>query len=247
MSDFETLKSKYESAGQSQVFQFYDSLSKEEQQNLLSQLSSLDVSRVNSVYSKAIQSEKEAKQAEESNVKADISAPPSSSLISTGDASAVSQEEQKLRQLGLEAISKGEVGVLLMAGGQGTRLGSSDPKGCYDIGLPSKKSLFQLQAERILKLQSLAEGTGGKGKGSVVIPWYIMTSGPTRKPTESFFEKNAFFGLEEKNVIFFEQGEFTRKGERSGVRRWEGTLHCCLVEVTPISLLDMITRASPMI
>eukprot|EP00158_Paraphelidium_tribonemae_P003917 Partr_v1_DN26464_c0_g1_i2_m23956 putative pyrophosphorylase len=110
---------------------------------------------------------------------------------------------KKWRDVGLKAIGAGQIGVILLAGGQGTRLGSSAPKGCYDIGLPSHKSLFRLQAERILRLQALVKSELGK---EAVIPWYVMTSGPTRSDTEKYFVSEKYFGLDAKNVVFFNQG-----------------------------------------
>ncbi|KAI5479040.1 UDP-N-acetylglucosamine pyrophosphorylase [Pseudohyphozyma bogoriensis] len=189
---YESVLKTYKQAGQEHVFTFYDSLKADEQAALVSQAASIDPLRVNTFYTNATT-------APSHDASLDEIKPPPAEMVGTaiGDAEAGAKWEE----LGLAAIKEGSVGVLLLAGGQGTRLGSSAPKGCYDVDLPSHKSLFQLQAERVKKIGELAGANQG-------VPWYVMTSGPTRKETEEFFRTNGYFGLDEKNVIFFEQGAF---------------------------------------
>ena len=101
--------------------------------------------------------------------------------------------------LGKHAIESGKLAAVTMAGGQGTRLGHNGPKGTYDIGLDSHKSLFELLAD------SLKEA--GKKYG-VIVPWFIMTSRENNEETLKFFEKNKYFGYQkDKNIFFFIQGE----------------------------------------
>ncbi|CAG8536333.1 23020_t:CDS:2 [Racocetra persica] len=196
-AELESLKAKYAAAGQDHLFTFYEDLKPEEQTILFNQLYKLDIERVNQIFKKATSGNT-------SDVKKQNLEPlPDDVFDSVLDAS-----EDKINdweKLGFNAIAQNKVCVILMAGGQGTRLGSTAPKGCYDIHLPSGKSLFQLQAERILRLQKVAQDFA-KTENEVIIPWYIMTSGPTRSATETFFKQHNYFGLKEDNVIFFEQG-----------------------------------------
>nr|POE79964.1 udp-n-acetylglucosamine pyrophosphorylase [Quercus suber] len=196
--ELKEIREKYEEAEQGQLFAYYDDLKPEEKGALYQQLLPIDPKHINQLAENALHPP-----AQEGNAEETILEPlPESATTSTIDSQEADLE--KWYQAGLRLVAQNKVGVVLMAGGQGTRLGSSAPKGCYDIGLPSKKSLFQLQAERIWRLQHLA--SKHHDKEDVVIPWYIMTSGPTRKPTQQFFEDNKYFGLNRNDVVFFEQG-----------------------------------------
>jgi len=101
-------------------------------------------------------------------------------------------------EIGLEAIGRCEVAALVLAGGQGTRLGFAGPKGMYDIGLPSGRTLFQLLSERLKKLKQVAKCDS--------LPFYIMTSPINHEETAAFFKENDYFGLPENDVLFFQQG-----------------------------------------
>ncbi|TWU75309.1 UDP-N-acetylglucosamine pyrophosphorylase [Metarhizium rileyi] len=189
------LRAKYTEAGQDHVFTFYDSLSTQDKAALFDQLTSFNPAYINNITKRALVETK-------SDIPDTLEPLPESAQASILDSS--TDDINKWYSSGLDLIGKNKVAVVLMAGGQGTRLGSSAPKGCYDIGLPSHKSLFQIQAERIRKIQELAAKQAGKE--SVVVPWYVMTSGPTHRPTEIFFKENKYFGLDAANIKIFDQG-----------------------------------------
>jgi UDP-N-acetylglucosamine/UDP-N-acetylgalactosamine diphosphorylase len=186
----EDIRIKYEEAGQGHVFKYWETLDNTQQKSLISQLSQIpdprafmkDVSDAIK-YSLSISELKEYTQLPASSFSSTIAVPV--------------DQLAKWEQEGLRLIKDGKVGIILMAGGQGTRLGSSLPKGCYDVGLPSHKSLFQIQIERIKKLEQISNG---------LLTLYIMTSGPTRKLTEEFFQENNYFGWNQDQIIFFNQG-----------------------------------------
>ena len=108
------------------------------------------------------------------------------------------EEYEELNKIGTEKIKKGKLAVVTMAGGQGTRLGHSGPKGTYDLGLDTHKSIFEILTDVLIE---------AKNNFGVDIPWYIMTSDENNSQTQNFFEKNNYFGYPKANVTFFKQGK----------------------------------------
>jgi UDP-N-acetylglucosamine/UDP-N-acetylgalactosamine diphosphorylase len=107
--------------------------------------------------------------------------------------------------IGVDALAAGEVGVIVVAGGSGTRLGFEGPKGTFPIGPVSSASLFQIHAEKIFAL--------GRRYGRS-IPLYIMTSPENHEPTIAFFEQHDRFGLEK--IRFFTQGQLPAFDQSTG-------------------------------
>lgn len=181
-------------ANQLHIVKAYENLGPEDKSRLLAQLSQIDDPQ------KLVETVKNAIKFSSAAASKEFAQLPPQSTASKLDQE--STDLARWSKLGLEAISRNEVAVLLLAGGQGTRLGSLDPKGCFNVGLPSGKSLFQIQAEKIRKIQQLAS----KNDEPATIQWYIMTSGPTRQATELFFQSNDYFGLKKDQITFFDQG-----------------------------------------
>lgn len=103
------------------------------------------------------------------------------------------QEVKTLEPLGIEALKQGKVLGILLAGGDGTRLGFTQPKGCFPISPYQKKSLFQLHAERIAAVQKYLNCS---------LPLALLTSPSNHDFTVAYFKKHAFFGLD-PNLVFF--------------------------------------------
>jgi UDP-N-acetylglucosamine/UDP-N-acetylgalactosamine diphosphorylase len=109
---------------------------------------------------------------------------------------ALNAHAQAARHAGAQALRAGKVGYLVVAGGQASRLGFEGPKGCFEIGPVSSCSLFEFHARRLLAAQR---------RHGARTPWYVMTSRANDAQTREFFEKQAWFGLDPRDVMFFSQ------------------------------------------
>lgn len=107
-------------------------------------------------------------------------------------------ERARLAEVGREALRAGRVACVVVAGGQGTRLGWNAPKGTFPVAPVTGKSLFQLFGEQ---LQALSRRAGRP------IRWYVLTSRQNRDETEAFFQSRGFFGLPREEVVFLVQRE----------------------------------------
>jgi UDP-N-acetylglucosamine/UDP-N-acetylgalactosamine diphosphorylase len=108
-------------------------------------------------------------------------------------------------EIGDDALRRGEVAVVLVAGGSGTRLGFEGPKGTYPIGPVSGASLFQIHAEKIVAL--------GRRAGRP-IPVYVMTSPENQEVTQRFFDDHDRFGLQ--HLRLFVQGQMPAVDRETG-------------------------------
>ncbi len=128
------------------------------------------------------------------------SEPPAANAVAKSRVLDQAERDQRSTELatrGEAAYRAGAIAVLMVAGGQGTRLGSTAPKGCFTIAPHSGKSIYQLQAEKVLSLSRRIGRT---------VPFLVMTSPTTDAETRQFFAAHSDFGLADGQARFFSQG-----------------------------------------
>lgn len=187
---------KLKKYGQEHLLDYYGDLKEEERENLLKEIDGLNVEEIHELYRELVLNKGQ-------NHTCEIT-----SMESTDIRDFSEEERKKYYELGMEALRKGEVAILQVAGGQGSRLGFSGPKGTFSVGLPSNKELFRIQAERV---KNISERAGHD------IPWYIMTSPENNDATEKYFKDHNFFNLSLDSVKFFKQTVFPSVDEEGKI------------------------------
>lgn len=176
--DITQAKEKLVTYGQEHLLRYYDSLSGQEQSALLQQIEETDFSVVTRIGQKE-------------DAKTGTIAP-----ITAMTLDEIKENRTHFTETGLEAIRAGKVGAVLLAGGMGTRLGSDNPKGMYDIGITKPIYIF----ERII--QNLFDVVN---ESKTWIHLFVMTSDKNHEVTTAFFKEKQYFGYDENHIHFFKQ------------------------------------------
>lgn len=165
--------------GQEHLLKYYDELDDAQKVSLLKQISEIDYSLLDKIGHK------------DDAVDDVIEELPGAMKLDE-----IAARKDELERAGAYAIRNYEVGCVLLAGGQGTRLGSDNPKGMYDIGVTHPLYIFEMQIRNLMEVVD---------KCGVWVPLFIMTSDKNDTVTRAFFEEKNYFGYNKEYVYFFVQ------------------------------------------
>ena len=186
MNEIEKAKSILQQYNQNHIVDLFGKIDSKKQEELAKQVLNIDFHKITELY----QNTKKEIEIKNKEIKP---------IEYVDKAKLTSIEKEKYDKLGEEILKKGQYAVVTMAGGQGTRLGHSGPKGTFKLDVYGKgKYLFEIFAE------NLKDASKKSGK---TIPWYIMTSRENNEDTKNFLEKHNYFGYDKKYVTLFIQGE----------------------------------------
>lgn len=188
----EQAKEKLVKYGQEHVLKYYDELGALEQQELLAQIEATDMSIL------------AACQHKEDLVQKGVITPLAAMELDTIEAN-----RESFTATGLEAIRAGKVGAVLLAGGMGTRLGSDDPKGMYNVGLTRDLYIFECLINNLMDVVRQAD---------TWIHLFVMTSDKNNDATIAFLKEHAYFGYNAEYVHFFKQ-------EMAAVTDYQGKIY----------------------
>lgn len=167
---------KLDMLNQSQVLRYYDELDRDSKKKLLDQIDNLDMSVLDET--NAVEQRGEIR--------------PLSALT----LQEIHKQKEKFNNIGVEAIQNGKIGCVLLAGGQGSRLGFDKPKGMFNIGENRDLYIFECLIHNLLEVVK---------KANAWIPLFIMTSVQNDVDTRTFLAEHDYFGYSKENVMFFVQ------------------------------------------
>lgn len=177
--NYQEALTKLQKWDQTHLLKYYDELQEVQQKALLQQIEETDFSVVESL--------DHQKEVHDKGV---------ITPITSMELSEIEQQKSHFESVGMEALKNRKVGAVLLAGGMGTRLGSDEPKGVYNIGLTKELYIFEcLINNMICVVKQVGE----------FIPLFVMTSDKNHERTVSFFEEHDYFGYDKSVVWFFKQ------------------------------------------